>query len=188
MSNPFYIATTESVYKDHHVYLYDFVDSEMTPLLQLFNTAEAGVDSIHIHIASCGGDTTAGRQLLYTIQNAVSSGVNIQLYLDAECHSMASVFVCRLILLGIPLHISDIFFLMFHCVRANYGEEESIHYTMEDGVSSLAIYKTMLLHYCVPILTLDEVERIMKGEIIRVWPSELKERCSKLVPDEETIH
>lgn len=187
MTVPFVIKTFDSQYHDHHVYLYHFEDEQMVDLINLFNTADAATDKIHIHMACDGGDTTAGRQVLFAIDEMMATGVEVVLYLEAECFSMASIFICRLIMLGAELHYGKLFYMMFHNVSIAASEGFCTN-ILQDAGATYAQYKQMLLTNCVPIITEVEVESILKGEEIRIFAEDLTKRIELLKSTSETLH
>lgn len=189
MSVPFVIKTSESKYYDHHLYFFQFPQdgAEMVEVLSLFNSAIPGVDTIHIHMNNSGGELATGLQLLFAIEEAIVHGVQVVMYLESLCESMAAVFVMRLILLGVELHYGEGFYLMFHNVSINGGEGTCTN-VLHDAAATQAIYKNMLIKSCKPMMTDEEIQSILDGKELYIFAGDLTERIKNIVPVQETLH
>ena len=182
----FGIRTVETVLRDHHIYLYEFSE-DMTDLLFLINSAVAGCDTLHFHMNNCGGDMHSGAQILHAIEEAMDCDIHVICYIEAICESMGAVFVARLITLGATVHIGKVQYLMFHNVSISQGSSTCTN-VIRDAEETRKLYLHMLENYCRPLITDDEIARVIKGEEIYISCDVLIARIKSIIPEGETVH
>jgi len=187
MATPFVIKSIETILTDHHVYFYEFIDGEMTEMLFLINTIDPGSDCLHLHMNNCGGSIHAGTQVLFALEEAMKSGVRVVLYIESICESMAAVFVCKVINMGAEVHMGDGQYLMFHNVSIE-GSTGPCTNVFKDAQATKELYEHILVSWCKPILTDEEITNILNGVELYMPPGVLLERIKAIIPEGETVH
>jgi ATP-dependent protease ClpP protease subunit len=184
---PYTIYTTESVFKDHHIWFYSF-ESDMPDLMNLIANTMGGIDCVHFHMNNEGGDMLSGMQLLTVIQEAMGRGTEFVLHVESNCDSMASVFICKLITMGVETHFGEHFTVMFHSPSGGGGETMRIGDILDDMHHFNMMYLQLLKTSCTGILSEQEINQIVSGKELRIEHADFVLRCSNLIDKSETIH
>lgn len=129
-------------------------------------------DIIYIHLNTPGGRLDTGVQLINAMSN---SAAKIVTCLESEAHSLGTL----LFLSGDEMVVNDHCSMMFHNYSGGIvgkGHEQIAHLAAESKRM-----ENLFREICIPFLSREEVERIIKGEDIWMTSPEIKTRLHKMI-------
>lgn len=131
-------------------------------------------DVIYIHINTPGGCLSTGIQLINAIHSSQAKTITI---LEAEASSMGAI----LFLAGDEFVVHDNCIMMFH--HYSGGTFGKGHEQLAQAKATVEWYAQLMKNICIPFLSLDEVDRVLKGEDIWLDSEHIKKRLVKMVED-----
>jgi ATP-dependent Clp protease protease subunit len=173
MPPPFqlYTSTTEQV--DYWFYLSTQIGAPCLYTDMIHTIRSAGPSSvIYLCINTPGGRLDTGIQLINAIKSSNATVVGV---LDAEASSMGSI----LLLAADEYIIHDNCRMMFHDFSGGTSNGKG-NEQIKELTAAIQLYNKLLKSICVPFLSTDEVERIIKGEDFWMDSDQIRERLTKI--------
>jgi ATP-dependent Clp protease protease subunit len=136
---------------------------------ELFYTLRTATDTdlIYLHLNSPGGDFNTGLQI---INNIVASEAHVVTIVEARAYSMAAL----IFLSGDELYVHDNCQLMFHTYSGVFSGKGN-----EQQAEVVAVgnwFEKVMSRICMPFLSEDEVDRILKGSDFWMDTDEIRHR------------
>jgi len=171
-----YTSTTEQV--DYWFYLSTQIGapSLYTDMIHTIRMAPAS-STVYLCINTPGGRLDTGIQLINAIKASQATIVGV---LDAEASSMGSI----ILLSADDYIIHDNCRMMFHDFSGGTSNGKG-NEQIKELTAAIQLYNKLLKSVCVPFLSNEEVERIIKGEDFWMDSDQIRERLSKITTAEE---
>ena len=133
----------------------------------------ASADSvIYLCVNTPGGRLDTGIQLINAIKSSKATIVGV---LDAEASSMGSI----ILLAADQYIINDNCRMMFHDFSGGTSNGKG-NEQIKELTAAIQLYNKLLKSVCVPFLSTDEVERIIKGEDFWMDSDQIRVRLSNI--------
>ena len=170
---PFQLYTTTTEQVDYWFYLSTQIGAPSLYTDMIHTIRSASADSvIYLCVNTPGGRLDTGIQLINAIKSSKATIVGV---LDAEASSMGSI----ILLAADQYIINDNCRMMFHDFSGGTSNGKG-NEQIKELTAAIQLYNKLLKSVCVPFLSTDEVERIIKGEDFWMDSDQIRVRLSNI--------
>jgi len=156
---------------DHIFYIYNEIEGpdSVVEIVEALDLAQEG-DTIHIHIASPGGDLEGSIVLIHAM---LRTKAHVVCHADGEVESAATL----LFFAGREYVVNPFAHFMFH--DASFGVAQKVNEQRKrlESVTNLLQSICTFLYY--PAFTYDEIDEILEGRDVYVTADEMVERINE---------
>jgi len=170
---PFYYIEQKITHYFHHYYLSSEIDEPGLYVEMIHKIKSAKSDEvIFLHLNSNGGHLGTGVQLINAIQS--SEG-----HVIASLESQACSLITLIFLAADEFIVHDNCVIMFHTFS---GQIVGKGHEQQSGIEATAKWFDILAKkLCIPFLTIEEFDRIQRGEDLYFHSDEIRQRLKKMV-------
>lgn len=170
---PYQYYEQQIISKIHHFYISETI-VEPNQYIDMIHHIRSGspTDIVHIHLNTPGGNLDTGVQLINAIQTSES---HVICSLEAKAHSLGSL----IFLAADEFVVHDNSMMMFHNFSGTTGGKG--HEQMAEITATIEWFNTISEQLCVPFLSDDEFNRLIKGEDLYFHSNEIRVRLEKMV-------
>lgn len=134
-------------------------------------------DVFYIHLNTIGGRLDSGVQIINAMR---ACNGHVITSLESQCHSMGAL----LFLSGDQFMIHDNCMMMFHNYSGGvFGKGHEQRAQLE---AEIKWFNKLMKQICYPFLTMEEIEKILKGEDLWVDSEQVRKRLEKAMKQVET--
>jgi ATP-dependent protease ClpP protease subunit len=157
----------------HHFYINREIDAPHFYIDMVHKILSAGEeDVIHIHLNTPGGRLDTGVQIINALQ---MTKAHVITSIEARCDSLGTF----IFLVADEYIVHDNCMMMFH--NFSGGTWGKGHEQVAQLDATIRWYNDLARKLCVPFLTPEEFDRIIKGEDIYFHSDEIRKRLERMV-------
>lgn len=150
---------------------------QYTDMIHTIRAASSN-DVIYICLNTPGGRLDTGIQLINAMRASNATVISV---LEAEAASMGAI-----IFLAADQHIvNDNCRMMFHDFSGGATSGAKGNEQFKELTAAIQLYNKLLKNVCVPFLSIDEVERIIKGEDFWMDTDQIRKRLKNMEKQQE---
>jgi ATP-dependent protease ClpP protease subunit len=134
-------------------------------------------DVFYVHLNTIGGRLDSGVQIINAMR---ACNGHVVTSLESQCHSMGAL----IFLSGDQFMIHDNCMMMFHNYSGGvFGKGHEQRAQLE---AEIKWFNKLMKQICYPFLTMEEIEKILKGEDLWVDSEQIRKRLEKAMKQIET--